>query len=224
MQVNCPECDKSLKAPDTAAGKLVKCPGCKKQFRLPEAEIAEAELEPAVVDDEEPEEEEEEEEESEPVPELPQRPKTRSRLHDRIQGKRGNTGVRTKSGKGKVFKILGIGCLTIILLGIGTGLYVWYKAPQWAAAAAREGFAQIVKDLPADQANGLKKHAERVFTAAENGDISLGDCIKIIIGLAENPVLQIVFVQHIESSTDGKEFLPESPDKFPFFIFHPDLG
>jgi len=40
MQVQCPSCGKTLKAPDHLAGRVVKCPGCGGQMQLPELEAA----------------------------------------------------------------------------------------------------------------------------------------------------------------------------------------
>lgn len=42
MQVQCPSCGKTLKAPDSAAGRVVKCPACGGQMQLPAAEVAPA--------------------------------------------------------------------------------------------------------------------------------------------------------------------------------------
>jgi len=46
IQIICPTCGKSLKAPDSMAGKVAKCPSCGNQMTVPEAEPEVHEAEP----------------------------------------------------------------------------------------------------------------------------------------------------------------------------------
>jgi DNA-directed RNA polymerase subunit M/transcription elongation factor TFIIS len=43
IEVNCPNCGKKLKAPDSAAGKRAKCPGCGSAVKVPEEQVYDAE-------------------------------------------------------------------------------------------------------------------------------------------------------------------------------------
>jgi predicted RNA-binding Zn-ribbon protein involved in translation (DUF1610 family) len=40
MEVECPSCNKIIRAPDSRAGQIVKCPACGSQMQLPAAEAA----------------------------------------------------------------------------------------------------------------------------------------------------------------------------------------
>ncbi len=196
MEITCPHCDKTIKAPDKYAGKQVKCPGCGGQMELPTLEelgISAPPADPAPPPapaaappppPPEPEYEEEPEKEEAPAPSTSRRPSSR-----RSSGTAKKESSRPRQAEGDADAALAgyrrnmsiMGAL-LVLFGLLTGaVAVLFIVVIGAGAAVAAGAAGVESAPPqtGTMAAGLAAIAGiigAVFGAVALVELILGVC------------------------------------------------
>jgi hypothetical protein len=101
-----------------------------------------------------------------------------------------------KSGGSNCLKILGCGCLVLLILGaVAVFLVIKFRrhllmwVPRTAAVAAIRH-----SDLPEEQKEGLVKQIDRVTDAYKAGEVELKQVGKVLEGLAKSPIIPMALI------------------------------
>lgn len=117
--------------------------------------------------------------------------------------------------KSKTGKVIGIGCLTIIVLLVCGGLYVRFKLPTWTAVAIRKLAEHMVQvsQLPEDQKTGITEHMERLALGAEEKRIGFAELQQAIEKLVKGPGMSLIVMHAMEVKYVSPSGLTEQQKK-----------
>lgn len=116
-----------------------------------------------------------------------------------------------KSGGGGAMKVIGIGCLVLMLLFCVGGAFVVQRGKAMVIEAGRDMASRAVQDtkLSDAQKQGVIKQVDRVFDGVKAGTISGDQAAKIIKAVMEGPLLSLGIVFSAEQRYVEKGSLEE---------------
>lgn len=102
-------------------------------------------------------------------------------------------GTQQKSGFPMILKIVGGGCLVLIVFMVGFGVFVYMNARQLGATIARQVIVSAIDDigLPEDQEAALIAEVDQLTDDFKEGIIELEDLAKVGEEIGESPLIYV---------------------------------
>jgi len=101
-----------------------------------------------------------------------------------------------KGGGNTALKVIGCGCLTLIILGVVAGYFVVTNIRRLAANTARTVAVSAIRnsEMPKATQDGLIQQVDRVTEAYKRKEISLKQVVAVMEGLAKSPIIPMALI------------------------------